>query len=399
MEDIKTIIEKIYKDYNPDKVSSIPSLLEKYKGKEKEILSKISDKYSIRLQDYIKVDNLLLVTEILRKYEPVNISSASTLLSNNKNHEDELLKTLCDKYNVKLNDFIISIYSTTTPVLNQKAEIPVQKPFIPEIKTEKKYQELKKSNTGLIIGISAVVIIVIVLILVFSGVFKTKRKANYDRSRQVADSTNAAEKAKREADSLAKIQSTLNNNIMSKSGEYNGSVGNLGAKFSLHWNNDNTIEGTYFYPAQANITYTLKGTDAGNGNIELTEYTGNAISAHCHLQANGNCYNGKMNNTDGRQFNMQFCKENGTSGTPGKYPQATDRLLTDSDVSNLNKHELLIMKNEIYARHGYIFHVDKFCKDYFAQQTWYNGQFNDVSTKLTSIENQNIALIIRYENR
>jgi len=370
MEDIKTIIEKIYKVHNPDKVSSIPSLLEKYKGNEGEMLFKMTEKYNINLYEYIKQEPLIFVTEILRKYDPVNISSAASLLSGYKNRENDLYKELGNKYNANLNNIVISIYISTIRALNQKAEVPVQKPFISESKTEKKVREPKKSNTGLIIGVSGVVIIAIALILFFSGVFNTKKKVNYNRDKQVTDSTNAAEKAKREADSLAKIQSTLNNNLISKSGEYSGNVGNLSAKFSLRWNNDNTIEGTYFYPAQASITYTLKGKDAGNGNIELTEYTGNAISAHCQLQANGNCYNGKMNNTDGRHLNMQFCKENGNSSTPGKYTQASDRLLTDSDVSNLNKHELLIMKNEIYARHGYIFHIDKFCKDYFAQQPW-----------------------------
>ncbi len=64
----------------------------------------------------------------------------------------------------------------------------------------------------MIIGISAVVIIAIALILVFSGVFKAKRKVNYDKSRQVADSTNAAEKSKREADSLARVEYNARNN-------------------------------------------------------------------------------------------------------------------------------------------------------------------------------------------
>ncbi len=127
MDDIKTIIEKIYKDYNPDKISNIPSLLEKYKGKESEILSKISDKYSLHLQDYLKISYLELVTQILKKYDPIYVSSVSTLLATNKNNEDELLTSLCNKYNAKLNDIIISIYSSSAPIINQKVEIPTQK--------------------------------------------------------------------------------------------------------------------------------------------------------------------------------------------------------------------------------------------------------------------------------
>jgi len=71
MDNIKQIIEKIYKDHNPDKVSNIPNLLEKYKGNEGEMLFKMTEKYNINLYEYIKPEPLIFVTEILRKYDPV----------------------------------------------------------------------------------------------------------------------------------------------------------------------------------------------------------------------------------------------------------------------------------------------------------------------------------------
>lgn len=40
---------------------------------------------------------------------------------------------------------------------------------------------------------------------------------------------------------------------------------------------------------------------------------------------------------------------------PGKYPQASTRQLTTSDVDRLPLAELRIMRNEIYPRHGFIF--------------------------------------------
>jgi hypothetical protein len=39
----------------------------------------------------------------------------------------------------------------------------------------------------------------------------------------------------------------------------------------------------------------------------------------------------------------------------GTYPQSSSRTLTEKDVENLKNEELRLMRNEIYARHGYSF--------------------------------------------
>ena len=110
VDDIKTIIEKIYQDHNPDKISDILGILEKYKGNEAELLLRISKKYSLRLENYITIEYLRLVKAILTKYDPVNVSSAGTLLAKYPGHEKELLKVLGEKYNAGFNDLIISVY-------------------------------------------------------------------------------------------------------------------------------------------------------------------------------------------------------------------------------------------------------------------------------------------------
>jgi hypothetical protein len=84
------------------------------------------------------------------------------------------------------------------------------------------------------------------------------------------------------------------------------------------------------------------------------------------------------------------------SSIPGKFPIASKRLLTDSDLRYLSKEDLGIMRNEIFARHGRIFTTTKW-KNYFQNQSWYNPQYRDVNSKLSSIEHKNIALIQRYE--
>jgi len=89
---------------------------------------------------------------------------------------------------------------------------------------------------------------------------------------------------------------------------FSGNVGKLLTSYSLTWNSDGTIFGIYYYPNKPNTTYTLRGKDLGNGNIQLTEYTGSNVSANCNLSLQGNCYVGQMNNTDGRTFKMTMCQ-------------------------------------------------------------------------------------------
>ncbi len=80
----------------------------------------------------------------------------------------------------------------------------------------------------------------------------------------------------------------------------------------------------------------------------------------------------------------------------GLYPQSSTRLLKTKDVENIRPEDLRIMRNEIYARHGYSFRM-KDMRSYFDQQDWYMPISTDVVAKLTEIEQKNQALIKRYE--
>ncbi|MBE6195859.1 MAG: PEGA domain-containing protein [Rikenellaceae bacterium] len=84
--------------------------------------------------------------------------------------------------------------------------------------------------------------------------------------------------------------------------------------------------------------------------------------------------------------------------TPGQYPQATDRLLTHSDVASRSKKELRVMRNEIFARHGYIFKSADL-RNHFSKQSWYRARYSNVDAKLTPIEQKNVAFIRKYEQQ
>ena len=80
----------------------------------------------------------------------------------------------------------------------------------------------------------------------------------------------------------------------------------------------------------------------------------------------------------------------------GNYTIASKKVLTGDDLLNRNKYELKIMRNEIFARYGYIFKT-KDMKLYFESQSWYSPRYEDVTSYLTEIEKSNIELIKRYE--
>ena len=70
--------------------------------------------------------------------------------------------------------------------------------------------------------------------------------------------------------------------------------------------------------------------------------------------------------------------------------------LTSDFVSNLSKADIFILRNSIFARHGFAFR-DKQLRMYFEQFDWYMPVFGDVKDELTEVEKRNIDLLLRYE--
>jgi hypothetical protein len=80
----------------------------------------------------------------------------------------------------------------------------------------------------------------------------------------------------------------------------------------------------------------------------------------------------------------------------GQYPEASNRLLTNSDVAHLPNGELTIMRNEIFARHGYIFKTQEMIK-HFSKQNWYRPLYEEVFGDLSDIEKKNVQFIKSFE--
>ena len=80
----------------------------------------------------------------------------------------------------------------------------------------------------------------------------------------------------------------------------------------------------------------------------------------------------------------------------GSHQVASQRLLTAQDLAGYSKSDLKIMRNEIFARYGYVFKTPDM-KEHFSRQPWYNPTLADVSKLLTPIEKKNIELIKQVE--
>ena len=82
---------------------------------------------------------------------------------------------------------------------------------------------------------------------------------------------------------------------------------------------------------------------------------------------------------------------------PGRYPIASLCRLTYEDMKGMDKSELQIMRNEIFARHGYIFRINPKMVEYFNSQSWYTPRYQDVSNQLSEIEVYNVSFIKKHE--
>jgi hypothetical protein len=90
----------------------------------------------------------------------------------------------------------------------------------------------------------------------------------------------------------------------------------------------------------------------------------------------------------------------------GVWPWTSYRLATDEDLGPLSIRDLEIMRNEIYARHGWIF-ARRDLQAYFFSQPWYQPRGGpgdrewvnrEVEASLSRLERENIRRIKAYED-
>ena len=80
----------------------------------------------------------------------------------------------------------------------------------------------------------------------------------------------------------------------------------------------------------------------------------------------------------------------------GQYPEASKRSLSDDELLSYSKDQLEMMRNEIFARHGYCF-KKKNLRLQFEDKDWYIPSNTDVKDALTAVERKNISQIKKFE--
>lgn len=80
-------------------------------------------------------------------------------------------------------------------------------------------------------------------------------------------------------------------------------------------------------------------------------------------------------------------------------PESSLRLLCEKDVENMPKETLRIIRNEMYADHGYVFKTEEM-KKYFENKSWYKPRYSDINTCiyfLSDVEKINIEFLKQKE--
>lgn len=75
---------------------------------------------------------------------------------------------------------------------------------------------------------------------------------------------------------------------------------------------------------------------------------------------------------------------------------SSTKKLKESDVKNLKKIDLEILRNTIFARHGLTFKT-KTVRQFFDDVEWYIPVSDNVNSELTNVEKENIVLLKRFE--
>ena len=82
----------------------------------------------------------------------------------------------------------------------------------------------------------------------------------------------------------------------------------------------------------------------------------------------------------------------------GQYPYTSMKLVLPSELDYFSKAQLRVMRNEIFARHGYVFSSADL-KAHFSKMSWYKPLNDNSKVHLSALEQLNVDLIKAYENK
>lgn len=169
---------------------------------------------------------------------------------------------------------------------------------------------------------------------------------------------------------------------------------------------DHKYDGAFEWVIQDNDT--MIGTWEAYNNIEIKnrkyklartdfEYNADQMLDQYSEYVDWNKYTSttETNEIDGEPYDWEY-REFATATDAIHELNGSNKVLTKADVENLKRGDLIIIRNMIYARHGYSF-KKRPLRVFFDEQDWYVPVYNDIRDNLTDIEKQNIQLLLSYE--
>ncbi len=91
-------------------------------------------------------------------------------------------------------------------------------------------------------------------------------------------------------------------------------------------------------------------------------------------------------------------KQRNVALLPGDMEFFENRTITDQMLRGLSLHELRLLRNEVYARHGRMFKAE-WLQQYFFAQPWYAPDENFKDEELSGNDKLNVETIVKYENK
>jgi YARHG domain len=83
---------------------------------------------------------------------------------------------------------------------------------------------------------------------------------------------------------------------------------------------------------------------------------------------------------------------------PGDMELFENKLISENMLHGLSLHELRLLRNEVYARHGRIFKT-LWIQQYFGGQSWYDPKEDFKDEELSGPDKTNVEMIVAYEGK
>lgn len=301
----------------------------------------------------------------------------------------------CEKCGAELKEDWKICPNCGTPVPEENDE-PIQAP-----------NNNHKNNKWIIIGIVAVIIVVVVAAFTVFGKKETKSKVPKESKKTETEETDFSKQDLE--DLIGKTAEDVKKTglvEMGDSGEFEGLSGSITVRIEDGQVNYIAITG------DKAKTPTFHGVSLG-----MTEEEANSKLADTYSQASNQTDNIRVYNSDkkasvylgftnGKVDSITYRPMEDTEAQNDQaqeyiFPDSDKKYLSEDEVRSVDESQLSLGRNEIFARHGYIFNDDSI-NQYFKGKSWYQGtvpadQF-DMDSVFNDFEKKNVELIKKVEN-